>query len=185
MASYNDLLLDEAFPRAYDVACLVDMPSSPSIKVYDLGRGGPILKLVPHGGAPFIVTVPGETSTLRLCTWPAAEALFALPSGILINTAHPEKSAKLPGFEGHTVHYVFPVPSQRFILVGHCCGIYCYDKNGVRWEQDDLFCCDDPIIDAVHEKIVLLAHKHGVDPGNEPVRKVISAQTGELLTETC
>ncbi len=176
----QDLELQESFAYSYRVECLLDMPNS-AVERFDFGPGGPILRITPDDRKAFIITVPGELSKLRLVTWPDPYALFAMPSGYLINVRDPKATAILPGFEGHSVHYLFPVPDKGVVLIGHCCAIYCYDGSGLRWEHTDLFCCDDPAIDVCGDEVVLVAHKHGEDAGEDPTRKSVDLLTGRKL----
>ncbi len=180
MPVYEELPLEEPFARTYEIEWLVDMPSSTSIKRFEFGTG-PILRIKPETGDKFLAIVPGGVSDLRLSTWPNPGALFVQPSGWLINTQNPEASIELPGFVGHTIHYVFPMPSRGLVIVGHCCGMYCYDAGGLKWQQDDLFCCEDPILDIAGDTLVVVAHKHGEDPGETPVRKTLDLTTGARL----
>jgi len=180
MPVYEELPLEEPFPRDYEVEWLVDMPNSNALKRFEFGSGpsGPILRIKSVTSERFIATVSGEVSTLRLTTWPDPDVLFALPSAWLINTRQPKASFQPTGFGGHTVHYTFPIPKMDVILIGHCCGIYCYGKAGLLWGREDLFCCEDPVIDLAGDTLILLAHKHGVDPGEAPVRKTLHLMTG-------
>lgn len=180
MSVYKELPLEESFPRKYEIEWLVDMPSSTSMKRFEFGTG-PILRIKPATGDKFLAIVPGEVSDLKLSTWPDPDAFFVQPSGWLINSRNPEASTKLPEFVGHTSHYVFPIPSKGLVIVGHCCGMYCYGANGLRWQQDDLFCCEDPILDVAGDTLLVVAHKHAEDPRETPMRKILDLTTGARL----
>ena len=180
MPVYETLPLEEPFSRTYEIEWLADMPNTTSTKRFYFDSG-PILRIQPECGDKFLAIVPGEVSDLKLITWPNPDALFVLPSGWLIDTQNPKASFKLPGFEGHTIHYVFPMPSRELVIVGHCCALYCYGASGVKWQRDDLFCCEDPILDLAVDTLIVLAHKHGEDPGETPARKILDLTTGARL----
>ncbi len=171
--------IDETFSRSYEVERLFDLPSSPDAKVVELGASGPILRFERPGVKRFTVVLPWSTEA-KFYTWPSPDKLLAVPSMWLIDTVKPEASSRLCGFEGHSLHYISPVPPD-FVLLGHCCELYCYDASGLAWESTDLFCCTDPVITIEGNRIRLLAHKHGIDRCEEPVGKWLDLATGERL----
>jgi hypothetical protein len=182
--TYDELPLDESFPRDYEIEWLVDMPNSPSLKPHYLDPGphgdgsGPILRVTTKDGTKFIAVIGGDMHSLRLATWPSPAHFFALPSAVLVDTAEPARSRKLEGFEGHCVHYAVSLPDHGMELIGHCCAIYGYNADGLAWALEDAFCCDDPIIDVAGDDLVLVAHNHSEDPGDTPSRKVFDLLTG-------
>ncbi len=170
--------IDEEYDHDYEVEVLVDSPTSKTIPRYGSGSGV-ILKIYPLNAPPFIFTVRGQLEDLRLLSWPDPRGLVVMPSAIFISSTDPGNSSRaLPGFDGHSVHYVRQLHSPNIVLLGHCCAIYCYDEHGMRWSQTDLFCCDDPTIDVSGDMLILTAHKHGVD-GDKPTEKFVSLATGE------
>ncbi|HEX8806800.1 MAG TPA: hypothetical protein VF741_07615 [Candidatus Aquilonibacter sp.] len=158
------------------------MPNGSSVPRYyfppSRENSGPILRVTAANGNEALVIISGEIGDFRVVTWPATGRFLALPSAWLVSADAPRQSEQLRGFEGHTVHYVFPLPGRGLVLVGHCCGIYFYDKDGMRWGHDDLFCCADPVLDVVGDALLLRAHKHGEDPGETPVLKQLNLLSG-------
>lgn len=179
----RELSVDRSFEHSYGIERLAERPNS-SLPIYYLSpnqHDGPILRVTAKTGEKFIVIVPGEERRFAVVTWPNAERFLAIPSGYLVDTITPSESRQLHGFDGHGVHYVFPVPEHKLVLAGHCCGICCYDCEGVVWTQDELFCCEDPAIDLCGEQLLVTAHKHGEDPGDAPVLKRLTLLTGKRL----
>lgn len=185
MADVRDLRIDEAFERAYTLEWLVDMPNSPSIGRYylpqDQENSGPILR-VSANGEESLVIISGTVGGFGVATWPNPERFLVRPSGWLVDANAPDKSEQLRGFEEHTVHFVFPLPDRGLALIGHCCALYCYGSEGMRWKQEDLFCCDDPQLDVAGDVLLVTAHKHGVDPRGTPTLKRLDLLTGRQLS---
>lgn len=185
MSAVQELEIDETFERRYTLESLIEMPNSPSIARHYLPHGvpngGPILRITSPKGAKSLVIIAGHAQGFKVQTWPNPEKFLALPSAWLVDSVAPEQSQQLPGFEGHTVHYVVPLHKHNVVLIGHCCALYCYDNQGLRWAHEDLFCCDDPILDVADETLLVTAHKHGGDPGDTPTLKHIDLQTGKRL----
>ncbi len=182
----RDVPIDETFERTYTLEWLADLPNSPSFPRYYLPRGqesgGPILRVTNGIGQKYLVIVSGEIGGFRIATWPDPNRFLVRPGGWLFDATEPTKAEQLPGFDGHTVHYVVPLAERSLVLVGHCCGIYCYDGEGMRWQQEDLFCCDDPQLEVAGDVLLLTAQKHGVDPENTPTLKRLDLMTGTPLT---
>jgi hypothetical protein len=171
--------LHGAYEHDYEVQVLVDLPTSQSIARYGSGSGA-ILRILPRASAQFIFIVDDNLDKLQLLSWPDPEALVVMPGAFLISTRDPGGSSrKLAGFEGHSVHYVHQLHSPNVVLIGHCCAIYCYDREGLRWAWDDLFCCQDPKIDIAGDDLILLASKHGTGH-DTPHEMIVSLSTGKL-----
>ena len=185
MTVINALQLDDAYPHSYEIELLHELPNSPSTALYYLppnrSNGGPILRVTNADGRKLLVIVAGRADDIALSTWPNSDQFVVLPVAWVFDTRSPDKSYELSGFEGHSLHYVFPVPEHKAIILGHCCGLYCYGIEGLMWKQDDLFCCDDPALGLSGATLLVTAHKHGEDPGNEPVLKRLDLFTGKRL----
>lgn len=180
--------MDESFDRCLEIERISDMPNSTSVKIYYFPpakrNSGPILRIRRADGERFIAVIedhPEQTDRFSLSTWPNPNKFLALPSAWLIDTARPDRSETLPGFDGHSVHYIFRNAARNVVLIGHCCGLYCYGAAGLLWRAENLFCCQDPILDVAGDSLVVLAHKHGEDPGETPTRKVLDLMTGRRL----
>lgn len=106
---------------------------------------------------------------------------FSRTTAWLVDAEQPDRSKILVGFEGHSVHYIFRIAARNLVLIGHCCGLYCYGENGLLWSLQDLFCCKDPVLDVAGNDLVILAHKHGEDPNETPKRKIVDLWTGRRL----
>lgn len=182
--TYDNVPLEEPFDRTYKIEWLMDLPNSTTIRRYSfppqLGNAGVILRVCPKSGDRFLAIVDRSVENLRIMTWPDPDAFLVTYTAWLINTTAPEKSEKLKGFDGHTVHYAYPFKSQNVVLIGHCCGIYCYSSSGLLWSHNDLFCCSDPIVDVTpSNELLLTAEKHGYDAG--PSLKRLNLYTGQVL----
>jgi hypothetical protein len=70
-ATYDELPIDESFPRDYDVEWLIDMPNSPSLKPHYLGLGargdgsGPILRVTSSPSFHMAVAIPISRAPFR------------------------------------------------------------------------------------------------------------------------
>jgi hypothetical protein len=185
MTDVFQLSIDEAFQRTYALELLVETPNSPSIETHYLPNGvpngGPILRVTDVNGKKSLVVIAGEIEGLKVLPWPNRTSFLTLPGAWLIDSDAPERSRRLDGFEGHTVHYAFPLPQHNVVLIGHCCALYCYDSEGLRWAQEDLFCCEDPVLDTADEVLLVTAHKHGKDPEDTPTLKRLDLKTGKRI----
>jgi hypothetical protein len=177
-----ELDIDESFPRSFEVERLLDLPNSQRTALIYLPAsstsGGPILRVTRRERDRFLVVVRSESDGFKIYTWPDSDKMLASPSAWLIDTINPEHSVLLDGFDGHSLHYVFPI-APGSIIVGHCCGLYCYGSIGLLWKAEDLFCCTDPILTVHGQTLIVLAHKHGVDPDQMPTPKRLNLHTGE------
>jgi hypothetical protein len=184
MAAVHELAIDDTFERSYTLEWLVDMPNSTSIPRWFLPQGsenaGPILCVTSANGRKSLVIIAGDAPKFKVATWPNSAHFLALPGAWLVDAAAPENSRQLRGFDGHTVHYMVPIPDRELVLIGHCCAIYCYGSDGMRWAHEDLFCCDDPSLEVVGDVLRVTAHKHSVD-GEGPTLKPLDLLTGERL----
>lgn len=133
---------DETFEREYDVDVLRDMPSSPSIPRYGAG-GGPIMRVTPHGGRPFIVTVPGTLERTRLATWPHPRR-FAFFDGsscpVVIDVDAPADPVTLTDGYGHGLAGVVTFRRHGIVVIATCCTLVAYDRDGLAWNASGLFC---------------------------------------------
>lgn len=176
------LPLGEAFGREYEIEWLRDMPSSLRVSRYGSGPG-PILRVMPHGGEEFVITVPGEAGTVTLSTLPNPRQFAVFnrrDMPVIVDVDNPETLKEVEQFRSHGLRNILPIPTAGVIVLSSCCSIVAYDGDGLRWEHNaDLFCCDEPMIDVVFEQIIVDGHAH--ENGGRR-RSVVDARTGTVIT---
>jgi hypothetical protein len=174
------LPLDESFDREYDIEWLRDMPSSSAIQRYGVG-GGPILRVTPHDRSPFIVVVPGQTGSLMLSTWPNSRqfAVFNWQDvPVIVDIDRPAEPIRISVFEGHRIRETHRFPKAGIVVMASCCHVVGYDATGQAWERDDLFCCDQRVIDRTDDILIVDGEQHGSPIGG---RTLIDVKTGASL----
>jgi hypothetical protein len=172
------LPLDEAFDREYEIEWLRDMPSSTKWPRYGDGAG-PILRVTPDGGEPFIMVVPAEKDTMRLSTLPNPRQFFVFSPGadsLIIDIDRPQNEGDV---KVHGLAQLIPLKEEGVMLLSSCCDLIALDAAGVRWEtHNELFCCDEPMIEVDGANVI-------VDGDNHRGRKrtVIEARTGKIVED--
>lgn len=174
------LPLDESFDRDYEIEWLRDMPTSSAIERYGAG-GGPILRVTPHDGTPFIVVVPGKTGSLMLSTWPNSRQFAVFNWGDapgIVDIDHPAKLIRVTEFEGCGLTETHRFATAGIVVMASCCHLVGYDAAGKAWERDDLFCCDQRVIDRTDDILIVHGHKHGTETEG---RTLIDVRTGASI----
>lgn len=175
------LPLDETFSREYEIEWIRDMPSSRATSVFGHG-GGPILRVTPHDGKPFIAVVPGQTGSMTLSTWPNPRqfAVFNWQDvPIIVDIDEPERFIKIDDFDGHGLRgrYLFQRPGV--VVMASCCHLVAYNAKGKIWDRHGLFCCDERSISRTEDVLIVDPHS---DAHGAVGRKVVDVSTGELIS---
>lgn len=174
------LPLDESFDRDYDIEWLRDMPTSSAIEWYGVG-GGPILRVTPRDGTPFIVVVPGQTGSLMLSTWPNPRqfAVFNRQDApVIVDIDQPAEPTRIDSFVCHGLRETHRFAKAGVVVMASCCHLVAFDAGGKAWERDDLFCCDERVVDRTGDILIVDGHKHGSQTEG---RTLIDVKTGASI----